>query len=69
MPEISIGQVDQAEAELREAKKAAKRSRATQAEREAYKDAANRLVEVRSAYRRQEEAAGRRRGLVSTEGE
>lgn len=66
--EITLAEVDQAEAALLEAKKKARTKSATDADQATRKKAAEKLVELRSAWRRQEEAAGRRSGLVSTEG-
>lgn len=62
--EITLAEVDQAEAALLEAKTAARAKGATDDDQATRKQAANDLVAVRSAYRRQEEAAGRRGGLV-----
>lgn len=56
---ITVADVDQAEAALAEAKKGKDRERRQQA--------MNELAEVRSAFRRQEEEAGRRVGLVATD--
>jgi hypothetical protein len=53
---VSIADVDQAEADLAAAKKGKDPARK--------QAAANALAEVRSAYRTQEEEAGRRSGLV-----
>lgn len=59
--QITVADVDQAEAALA----AVKSRRSVKAsERQA---AAEKLAELRSAFRAQEEAAGRRSGLVSTE--
>jgi hypothetical protein len=58
--DITLAEVDQAEAANLAAKK--KGSRAGR------RKAAEELVAIRSAYRRQEEAAGRRTGLVVAEG-
>lgn len=56
--QITVADVDQAEAALIEAKK--RRSK----DREGYKAQARETTELRQAFRRQEEAAGRRGGLV-----
>lgn len=58
---ITLADVDQAEAELREAKKGKDRGRR--------QEAMNAMAELRSAWRRQEEEAGRRAGLVATDSE
>ncbi len=66
--EITLAEVDQAEAANLDAKKKARAKSATAEDQAARKTAAAALVEVRSAYRRQEEAAGRRTGFVIAEG-
>jgi len=58
--EITVADVDQAEAALLAAKK--------DKDPQARQEAAERLASVRSAWRSQEQAAGRRAGLVATEG-
>lgn len=62
--EISVGEVDQAEAALLEAKRKAQRKSATNADQRAYQEAAQELSNVRRAWREQEESAGRRTGLA-----
>ena len=61
--EITVADVDQAEAELVAAKKNKKLSDEERA------DIAQRVVDVRSAFRQQEVAAGRRAGLVGGDAE
>lgn len=56
MAEISIADLDQAEAELRDAKESG--------DQEWKKTASENLASLRQAYRTQEEAAGRRGGIV-----
>ena len=58
---LTVADVDLAEAELAEAKKGKDAGRR--------QDAMNRVAEVRSAFRLQEEQAGRRVGLVATDSE
>jgi hypothetical protein len=58
---VTVADVDQAEAALAEAKKGKDASRRQQAMEE--------LAQVRSAWRRQEEEAGRRVGLVTIDSE
>ena len=60
---ISIADVDQAEAELVDAKKRKTTTADQLAELE------EKVVEVRSAFRRQEQAAGRRAGIVGGDAE
>lgn len=62
--EITIAEVDQAEAEFLALKKKAQAKSATNATRDEYKEMAREFAELRSAYRFQEEQAGRRVGLV-----
>lgn len=57
MAEVSIAEVDQAEAALAEAKAAYADNPDTKAE---FLEAKRQVVAVRQAYRQQEEAAGRR---------
>lgn len=59
--EISLADVDQAEAALADAKKRRK------TDLDGYKAQARKTTELRQAWRRQEESAGRRVGLVATE--
>jgi hypothetical protein len=68
MADVTVAEVDQAAAELRDAKKASQDAPNSVPKREAYNAAADRLAEVRSAWRAQEEAAGRR-AAVPTIGE
>lgn len=56
---ITLAEVDQAEAELATAKKRRK------TDLDGYKAQAKETTELRLAYRRQEEAEGRRSGMVS----
>ncbi len=66
--DITLAEVDQAEAANLEAKTKARAKSATDKDHAARKAAAAALIEIRSAYRRQEEAAGRRTGFVIAEG-
>lgn len=68
MSEVSIAEVDQAEAELAAAKETYHGSDRAEEHRAAFQDAKRKLVELRSAWRAQEEAAGRR-GLVGGDAE
>jgi hypothetical protein len=58
--EISIADVDQAEAALAAAREAYYASDKTDADKVAFGEAKRAVVEVRSAWRAQEESAGRR---------
>ncbi|MCA1569759.1 MAG: hypothetical protein LC798_05440 [Chloroflexi bacterium] len=66
--EITLAELDQATAAHVDAKKRARAKSATAADQEQRKTTAEELVAVRSAYRLQEEAAGRRGGLIQKEG-
>lgn len=61
--EISIAEVDQAEAALADAKNAYRENEDDAAAKETFLDAKRHVVAVRSAWRKQEEDAGNR-GLV-----
>ena len=69
MADISVAQVDQAEAALVAAKAASKAAPQNMQLRKAYDDAAAALTQVRVAFREQEEEAGNRRSVVRIEGE
>lgn len=64
MADISIAEVDQAEAALADAKSTWYGSDKDPAHRDAFDAAKREVVRVRQAYRLQEEAAGRRGGPV-----
>jgi hypothetical protein len=61
MSEVSIADVDQAEARLAEAKD---KKRADEIDPEEFRAIKNEVNNLRQAWRRQEEAAGRRGGFV-----
>ena len=63
--DITLAEVDQAEAELLETKAKARKRGATLADKEKYQKAAKALADRRRSYREQEEAAGRRSGMVA----
>jgi predicted P-loop ATPase len=63
MSEVSIADIDQAEAALAAAKEAYYGSDKAEEHREAFQEAKRNVVQLRSAWRTQETAAGRR-GLV-----
>lgn len=58
--ELTIADVDQAEAELREAKDKGLEARRGTKARTTYEETAGRVANLRRAYRKQEEQAGRR---------
>lgn len=62
--EITVAEVDQAEARLKDAKEAYYASDKAPEEAESFRDAKREIVAVRQAWRVQEEAAGRRTGLA-----
>lgn len=64
MPEITIAEVDQAEAALKDTKEAYYASDKAPEESAAFREAKRAVVSLRQAWRLQEEAAGRRSGLA-----
>lgn len=64
MANITEAQVEQAEEDLRAAKRAVGTARSG-AKVDAYREAADALTAVRTAFREQEEQAGTRAGFVS----
>lgn len=66
MADISLAELDQAEARLAEAKGRyfGRKGARNEEHRDAHKQAMQELADLRSKYRQQEEAAGRRTGLV-----
>lgn len=64
MAEISVAEVDQAEAALADAKATYNASEKTEEDAAAFRAAKRQTVELRQAWRLQEEAAGRRTGKV-----
>lgn len=64
--DITLAEVDQAEAELLDTKAKARKRGATAADTQKYKEAAQATADLRRSYREQEEAAGRRSGMVAT---
>jgi hypothetical protein len=64
MSEISLAEVDQAEAALKDAKEAYYASGKAPEETERFREVKREIVAIRQAYRIQEEAAGRRTGLA-----
>lgn len=69
MPEISIAAVDQAEASYAEAKATYYASEQTDEDKETFRAAKQEIVSVRSAWRLQEEQAGRRQVGTTVEGD